>query len=492
MAGRLWSLVSLYLVVPLYLRALGVEAYGAVGFYTVLQGVLTFADAGLTAALSREAARLKAAPGGGAELRNVVRTVELVYVGVWSLVALCLWLVSPFIATRWLNPGAVPPPDLLFAVRAMAVAIPLQFFAGFYLGGLMGLERQVSANVLQVAWSTLRSGGAAIGLFVLSPTLTTYFAIQLVANALYLFGSRVMLLRVLPGPPASGVWSRAVVQRLTRYIGGMTALSMLSAVLVQADKLAVSKLLPLAALGAYSIASTLAQLPMSFAWPVATAVFPTLTVLAEQGDRITLAETYHRACQLVAVATAPMAIGIALFGRELVLVWTGRPDTAASVAGPLLPLALGSLFLALLLVPFQLALASAWIRLNLLLSSVSVVLIVPLLILLIRSYGPVGAGFAWMTLNAAMIPPFVFFLHRRLLPGATTRWVLEDLLRPVVAAAVITVAVRLLLPSLLGAGAVLIPLAVGMLALVASAVATPASRQLLRSLQQRTRVPASP
>ena len=54
----LWSVVSVYLFIPIYLTFLGPEAYGLIGFYTTLLGVLAFTDLGLTATLNREMARL--------------------------------------------------------------------------------------------------------------------------------------------------------------------------------------------------------------------------------------------------------------------------------------------------------------------------------------------------------------------------------------------------------------------------------------------------
>ena len=42
---------------PLYLKLLGVEAYGLIGFYSTLLAMLAFADMGFTATLTREIAR---------------------------------------------------------------------------------------------------------------------------------------------------------------------------------------------------------------------------------------------------------------------------------------------------------------------------------------------------------------------------------------------------------------------------------------------------
>jgi O-antigen/teichoic acid export membrane protein len=40
MIGRAWGVLSVYLFIPLYLKFLGIEAFGLVGFYSTLLGVL--------------------------------------------------------------------------------------------------------------------------------------------------------------------------------------------------------------------------------------------------------------------------------------------------------------------------------------------------------------------------------------------------------------------------------------------------------------------
>ena len=50
-------------MVPLYLRYLGAEAYGLVAFFTVIQAGFQFLDMGLTPTVVRETARLGGANG---------------------------------------------------------------------------------------------------------------------------------------------------------------------------------------------------------------------------------------------------------------------------------------------------------------------------------------------------------------------------------------------------------------------------------------------
>ena len=56
-ANKAWGFLSILLFTPLYIKFLGVEAYGLIGFYSTLLAMLAFADMGFTATLTRETAR---------------------------------------------------------------------------------------------------------------------------------------------------------------------------------------------------------------------------------------------------------------------------------------------------------------------------------------------------------------------------------------------------------------------------------------------------
>ena len=56
-AGKLWGFISIFIFVRFYIDLLGIESYAIINFYTVILGLLAFADAGLTATLTRQLAR---------------------------------------------------------------------------------------------------------------------------------------------------------------------------------------------------------------------------------------------------------------------------------------------------------------------------------------------------------------------------------------------------------------------------------------------------
>lgn len=473
-AGRGVSAASIYVFIPLYLRFLGIEAYGVVGFFAVLQGVFAFADIGLTATLSREMARLSAREDTGQEMRDLLRTVEVVYWMAALGAALLVVAGAGVIADQWLNARTLDRERLVTAVRLMGVVLALQLPAGLYLGGILGRERQVLANAIQAAWSLVRGSGAALVLWLVSPTLEAFFAWQIAVTACYVAAVRFALARVLPPASAAPRFDISLLHQVWRYAAGMTAMALLSAALTQTDRLVISKMLSLEQFGYYVLAASLAQVPVILVGPVASAIFPRLTALAAIGDRHAVSELYHRACQVAAVVVLPIGLTVTLFSHELTEAWTGSPTTAQHIAGVTTILCSGSTLLALLIIPYNLALAYGWTSLNVTLSLASVVVIVPLLIVLVNAFGLLGGGIAWLCLNAAVTPPFIYLLHRRLLPAEVRRWYLRDVGRPLLGSVGCVVVGRWLIPAhahgvlaLAGVGAV------GIAAFTCAALATP-------------------
>jgi hypothetical protein len=92
-------------------------------------------------------------------------------------------------------------------------------------------------------------------------------------------------------------------------------------------------------------------------------------------------------------------------------------------------------------------LANGWTRLPLTINVVSVFIVAPLVVLLARWYGAVGAASVCVIFNAGYLVSSVTVMHRRLLPTEKWRWCVEDVGRPLLVAVVVSAAGRLLIRS---------------------------------------------
>src|ERR1700751_6102411 len=89
LVGAAWAMLVQLVCIPLYIKFMGVEAYGLVGFYLMLQAMLQVLDLGLSPTMNREMARYSVQTEKTDEARDLVRTLEI---GYW-LIGLMIGLV---------------------------------------------------------------------------------------------------------------------------------------------------------------------------------------------------------------------------------------------------------------------------------------------------------------------------------------------------------------------------------------------------------------
>jgi hypothetical protein len=91
--------------IPFYIKFLGIEAYGLIGFYIMLQAVLQLLDLGLGPTMNREMAQYSVQPDMVREARDFTRTLDI---GYWIL-GISRARQPLIIAARWINTGTMPP-----------------------------------------------------------------------------------------------------------------------------------------------------------------------------------------------------------------------------------------------------------------------------------------------------------------------------------------------------------------------------------------------
>src|SRR5690348_7404766 len=94
-SGRIWAAALNVAVIPIYVRLLGPEAYGLIGFFAVLQGAIQLFDVGLSATLNRELARLSK-QDNRSEGADLIRTLETLYWTFGLAVAVSVTLTAPW------------------------------------------------------------------------------------------------------------------------------------------------------------------------------------------------------------------------------------------------------------------------------------------------------------------------------------------------------------------------------------------------------------
>lgn len=446
-AGKAIAAVAAFLFVPIYIHYLGIEAYGLIGFFTLLQSLANVLDFGFSPTLNRELARLSAIPGTAQESRDLVRTLEVIYWSIGLALGVAVVIAAPLIAHRWIHAQQLAPGVVQHALVLMGALLALQWPFSFYEGGLLGLQKLVTYNALQSVILLARGIGAIAVLHFVSPTIVAFFWWQVAMSAAGIAASAVLLWRALPEGERAR-FTPPLLRQIWRFAAGVTGISVIGIVLTIADKLVLSKRMPLADFGYYSLAFVVASVLYYAIYPLNTAIFPRFTQFVATGDERGVVRTYHAGSQLMTVITAPVALVLALFSFEVVQIWTGDATTAAHTAAVAAIATIGTMLNGFMNIPYSLQLAYGWTRLTLTVNAVAVVVQIPLLILATSRWGAIGAASVWLALNVMYCTVAANLMFRRLIRGERLHWYLQDLGAPLAAALAVVAVARLTLPPL--------------------------------------------
>ena len=476
--SKAWQALMSLIFVPFYIKFMGIESYGLIGLFISLQAVFSLMDMGLSTTINRELARLSLLPERALEMRDLVRTLELLYWGIAVFIGLVVVSLSGPIAHYWVNTGKLSPETVQQTLIIIGVVMALEWPLSLYSGGLMGLQRQVLLSGIHVFASALKSVGAVLILWLVSPTIQAFFLWQIIASMVYTSMTAIYLWHTLPQSNHRSHFRKDLLRRIWRFAAGMTGISVTTIVLTQTDKIILSKILPLGAFGYYTLATVVASTLYYFISPVYSALFPRFSQLASWQDINSLTDLYHKGCQFMSVMILPAALVVSLFSREILLLWTGNTAIAEETYIIVSILIIGTALNGIMNLPYGLQLAYGWTKLTLYTNLVASFIMVPLIYFLVLKHGAVGAASAWVLLNIGYMLISVQIMHSRLLKGEQWRWYFNDIALPLVSALIIAVFWRLLIPGELPKHKMLMYLfGVSATTLAASVVATSVPRQ---------------
>jgi O-antigen/teichoic acid export membrane protein len=158
-----------------------------------------------------------------------------------------------------------------------------------------------------------------------------------------------------------------------------------------------------------------------------------------------LKREYHRGCQLMSVAILPVVLMIALFAKDILLIWMGNVNTANNTHLLVSILILGATFSALSYLPFSVHQAYGYTKYGFFAYLVALIAFVPLIMFTALRHGAIGGAVVWTSLNAILSLTMVYFTHKRFLPGENRRWYVEDVGRPLFATLIVVGAAKVVI-----------------------------------------------
>ncbi len=429
-ASNIYVTLSGIVMVPLYIKYMGAEAYGLVGFFAMLQAWFNLLDMGLTPTLSREAARYFGGATDALSYRRLVRALE----GIFLVVALAgggaLFVAAGYIAHHWLQAAQLPISEVYTAVQLMTIIIAMHWMCGLYRSVISGSERLVWLGWFNSLISTARFIGVILVLIFIGTTPTVFFSYQFVVAVIELAGLLFYAYNILPSIPQGRrlPWSWAPLKPVLRFSLTIAFTSSVWVLVTQTDKLVLSRFLTLADYGYFTLAVLVAGGVTMISSPISGAIMPRMANLEARGDHDGLIRVYRHATQLVAVIAGALTVTVSFFAEPLLLAWTGDKILAHQAAPVLILYAIGNGILAVSAFPYYLQYAKGNLRLHLIGNAIFVVMLIPAIIWAASQYGGIGAGYVWLIMNLIAFVAWLPFVHRKFVPGLNWKWYIYDVL----------------------------------------------------------------
>lgn len=436
--------------VPLYIQYLGIEAYGLVGIFAVLQAWLSLLNMGMSPTINREMARFTSGFYSLNLIKDLLHSIVMFSVGLSVLAVLLIYFLSPWLANSWLHFEKIPSETVVHSISLMGVVAAVKLIEGVYQGALMGLQKQVICNVISAVMATAKGGGAVLVIAYYSPSIDSFFVwqalISLISVAIFILVTN----RYIYLPNYKSTFSVQALFSIRQFAGGILLTTLLSLLLLTVDKILLSRLVSLGEFAYYTLAGTVAGVLHQMAMPITQAVSPKFAALVSAGKPEDVRTLFHRTSQLVSVVVAPVASIMIFFGWDLLYLWTGDRTLADSTSPILAIIAVANALHVFMYAPYSVQLAHGWTGLANKINAIAVLVLIPTLLLTVPQYGVFAAALVWLALTASYVFISNYFFFRRLLPTEQLNWLIDDVLKFFFATMIVTGGAKLISIYLVG------------------------------------------
>jgi len=263
------------LVVPLYLKHLGAEAFGLVGFFTLLQTSMHMLDMGISPTFGREVARLKSNREMAYQLRAVARSLESIFSCIAVVIGILIFLARHWIAADWLTLTELDLNLVANCVGLMAAMIAIRWLASLYKSGIMGYENQEWINVIDVVLISLRFPGSLLLIWMCPGEIFRFFLYQTAIAVVELLVVAKKFYSLLPIVDRSvPLISLIEVKRVAPFALSVAYTGGIWILLTQLDKLILTKVLPLVEFGYFTLIATVSGGLLMLSAPISKALLP--------------------------------------------------------------------------------------------------------------------------------------------------------------------------------------------------------------------------
>ena len=391
--GQGLLLILGFMAVKFVFKHLGEDALGIIYFSLTMNAALcAVLDMGICSTTVREvSAHFNDEPE---YIRDLIRTASLFYWGAYVLLAVVIYFAAPVLVEKWINLRTMDAFTATHVLQLLGVTALVALPQSLYASLFRGLQRMEFNNITDVATSALQQFGTVV-ILSLDGSLfqvVRWFGVCFVISILtYLFISA----RFFSWQALIPLYSSAVIRRNLWFSLNLMSISILAMIHIQADRLIVSKLLPIGTFGYYAFASSVVSKATLVTGAIAQAAFPSFSALSQGGDRAGSMAQYRKLHDLLCFTTMPLFAAVPFAALPL-FTYLFNSEVAQMLLVPITFLCVGYYMNGTLNVPYVFSLAIGKPEISSKSNFLALFIVLPVTGVLIYCFGLAGAAFSWV------------------------------------------------------------------------------------------------
>lgn len=293
-----------FISVKCIFKQLGEDALGIIYFSAMINSLFSMIlSMGISSTTVREvSAHFESEPH---YTKNLIRTFSLFYWGAFTVLGLVIFFLAPTFIDKWINLKTMDSNTAIVVIRILGITSSLGLIESLYASLFQGLQRMEFNNLISVIATGLQQFGTILILafwgsfFFVVYWFATCYGLR-VLTYLILSAKFFSLSAIIPG------YSSGVIKKNFGFASRMMFISITSAIHLNADKVIVSKLLPIGTFGYYALAYGNVSKGTLLTGAISQAAFPSFSALFTAGNRTGLMSQYRKLHDLLCFGIVPI------------------------------------------------------------------------------------------------------------------------------------------------------------------------------------------
>lgn len=350
---RIYTSVISIILIPHIIKAVGIESYGLVGFFSVMVACLSILDAGVGGVLTRESIISQESKGKYKDFLIIYKKIIILFLSISIMVSIIGYLVSHNFGSVWLK-SSLDSDVIANCMTLMFCVFSLRYIQGPFRSILLSNESQTLITSITLLNITISQPIALFLLVFLNKGIVFYFYIQLIAALIttllmFFFSWKATTktnnrLKSTLEFKNDNELTHSSLRRMITFALQLSLLSILWVFVNQSDKLTLSRVMNLSDYGIYSVAISVVGVLSILSDPINQYLQPKLTKCYFDKKYGDFTKYFFNSLFFIMILSIPLSAFFITYSEQIVYIWSNDAQLSNKVAVYLPWLFLGGVF----------------------------------------------------------------------------------------------------------------------------------------------------